>query len=239
MTVGDRNHARSTGLPATAAPVPSRRGRPRLGDARLSREKVLDVAERLIEECGDEKLSMRRVAVELGVDPMSLYNHVANKDALLDGIAERLLTTIDVPALTGDLDTDVWAMARSFRAAAVSRPRAAMLLLTRQLGSYTGLAATEAVLAILAGAGLAPEQAVHVLRSLFAYLVGTVLREVAIGPTFGEHSIGELAERPSDLEDAGLSYTARAAQHLASIDHDEEFDHGVRLMLAGLRAVRR
>jgi len=211
------------------------RGRPPGSDPVLSRDRVLDVAVRLVEKLGVDGLSMRKLAAELGVDSMSLYNHVANKDALLDGIAERLVLSIEIPERTGDLRNDLMALANAFRAAAVRRPQAVSLLLTRELRSFAGgLASAEAALAILAEAGLDPDKAVHAFRTAFAFLVGTVLREVSVGPTFSGQNLGDLAHRRAELESAGMPFVAAASPHLAVIDHMVEFDFGLSLLIAGL-----
>src|SRR5690242_8331789 len=121
--------------------VAPRRGRPR-GGARLTREKVLEAALTLVDRGGTEALSMRSLATELGVDAMSLYNHVANKEAVLDGIAELFLGRIGLPEPTGDWRADVRALATAFRHAAIQHPQAAPLVLTRQLESAKGLVGT-------------------------------------------------------------------------------------------------
>lgn len=217
----------------------ARRGRPRRGESTLSRELVLEVAARLLEDIGAEQLSMRRIAVELGVDPMSLYNHIDNKDAVLDGIAQQFLDTLQIPQPSGDLRADILAIANAFRHAADRHPRAATLLLTRELGSMTGLAATDAALGILRAAGLTPEQSVHGFRAVFAFLVGTVLREVSVGPTFSGQNLGGLSDRQAELESAGLANTAEAASHLAVCVHDQEFEFGMALLIRGLQELAR
>lgn len=225
--------------PDAAPGRPPRRGRPRRGDAVLSRDRVLDVAMRLLDEVDAEQLSMRRIAVELGVDPMSLYNHVENRDALLDGIAQRFLDTLEVVSPTGDLRVDLTAQANAFRRAAARHPRAATLLMTRALGSMTGLAGTDAALGVLRAAGLSPEQSVRGFRAMFAFLVGTVLREVSVGPTFSGQNLGGLNERRTELQSAGLPHTAEAADHLAVCDHDAEFEFGLAIILRGLEDLAR
>ena len=64
----------------------------------LTRERVLRVAVRLADEVGFESLTMRRLGQELGVQAMSLYNHVANKDDIRDGIVDLVLSEIEVPS---------------------------------------------------------------------------------------------------------------------------------------------
>jgi TetR/AcrR family transcriptional regulator, tetracycline repressor protein len=192
------------------------------------------VATRLLNEVGAEQLSMRRIAVDLGVDPMSLYNHIENKDALLDGIALQFLDTLPAPTLTGDLRTDVVNHANIFRRAARRQSQVAALLLTRQLGSMTGLSLTDAGLGLLRANGFTPEQAVHGFRAIFAFLVGTVLREVSLGPTFSGQNLGGLNERRDELTCAGLVHASEAVHQLAVCDHDEEFTFGVELLITGL-----
>ncbi|QUR69824.1 TetR family transcriptional regulator [Mycobacterium spongiae] len=205
----------------------------------MSRKRVLDVAVRLIEQVGVDGLTMRKLAAELGVDSMSLYNHVANKGALLDGIAERLVLSIEIPQRIGDLRTDLTALANAFRAAALRRPNSVSLLLTRELSSFAGgLAPAEAALAILIEGGLDAEQAVHALRTVFAFLGGAVLREVSAWPTFSGHNLGHLAHRRDELESAGMPCVAAAAPQLAVIDHIAEFDFGLSLLISGLEQVR-
>ncbi|RKG91884.1 TetR/AcrR family transcriptional regulator C-terminal domain-containing protein [Corallococcus terminator] len=210
-----------------------RRGRPR-GGSGLTREKVLQTALTLVDRDGTEALSMRKLATVLGVDAMSLYHHVANKDAVLDGVAELFLAAIEPPGPTGDWREDVRALAAAFRHAAVQHPRAAPLVLTRQLKSNQGLAGTESALAILHAAGFPPEEAVHALRSVLAFLVGTLLREVSSGPTFSGQNLGGLAGRRADLKDSGFPHVAWAAPHLAACHHLTEFNFGLELLVAAL-----
>jgi TetR/AcrR family transcriptional regulator, tetracycline repressor protein len=233
--MGCVHNARPTS-PATKA---ARRGRPRRGEQSLTKDRILKVAARLINKMGAEQVTMRGIAVDLGVDPMSLYNHVQNKEALLDGVALDFLDTLPTPAPTGDLGTDITALANAFRRAATGQPQVATLLLTRQLGSMTGLALTDAALGVLRAAGFSPDQAVHAFRSVFAFLVGTVLRESSIGPTFSGQNLGGLHERESELASAGLQHAAEAAHQLATCDHDEEFEFGMSLLISGLDGLRR
>ena len=77
------------------------RRRPK-GKEPLSRERVLGAAIDLADRDGLESVSMRKLAQGLGVDPMSLYNHVRDKDDLLDGIADAIVAEIEVPAAGDD-----------------------------------------------------------------------------------------------------------------------------------------
>lgn len=212
----------------------ARRGRPRRSDTGLSRERILDVAAGLINSQGTEKLTMRRISVELGVDPMSLYNYFGNKDELLDGVALRFLDALPRPEPSGDLAADVREFSAGFRRSAAAEPQVAVLLLTRQLGSMSGLGLTDSVLRGLQCAGFDPDGAVRAFRLVFAFLVGTVLRESSIGPSFAGQDLGGLLERRGELESAGLQHVAESAEALAVLDHDREFEFGLEVLVGGL-----
>lgn len=211
--------------------VAPRRGRPPKdsGDA-LSRERILRAALALVDSDGIGAISMRKIARTLGVDPMSLYNHVDSKDDLLDGIAELLLASLATPA-KADLNETMYAMAQDFRAAMLRHPRAAPLVLTRQLASLTALAPVEAVLGPLIAAGYPPDVAVHALRTVLAFLFGTLMREFNAAPTFSG------ADRRAHLEASGLPGVVQAAPYLAECDHEKEFEFGLRLLIDAVGAM--
>ena len=209
----------------------SRRGRPPKEAGGLSRERILREALSLIDEEGLEAVSMRKLARRLGVDPMSLYNHVDGKDALLDGVAEALLAAIPAPDPGGDLRATMSGLAHGFRDAMLGHPRAAPLVLTRQLASMTALAPVEAVLGPLLAAGYPPERAVHGLRAVLAFLIGTLMREVDAAPTVS--ATGDDA-RLAELTGSGLPAVSAAAPYLAVCDHEAEFEFGLGILLDAL-----
>ena len=194
----------------------------------LSRDRVVAGALALVELHGVEALSMRKLAAELGVEAMSLYNHVANKDDVLDAIAEVVFADVAVPAPTADWRADARALADAFRAAALAHPRTASLSLARQLG-YPAVPVTEAALDVLARAGFDPEQAVHASRTLLAYVIGTLLREIGSG-----QPDGTAGPRETALAATGLPRVTEAARHLAVIHHEDEYRFGLDLVLDAL-----
>lgn len=231
-------YARRSGIIAavTADGAPARRGRPPRGATQLSRDTIVEATLKVNDTDGVNAVSMRAVARVLGVDAKSLYNHVEGKDGLLDAVAEHLLGAIALPDLTGDLRIDLRAIARAFRDRALAHPEAATLVLTRQLASFEGLAPVEAVLSVLRDAGCQPEEAVHLLRALVATLIGTLLREVSAGPTYGTTDTAGIARRRSTLEASGLPAVAGAAEHLARFDGAAEYEFAVTLALDALTA---
>jgi len=207
--------------------VPARRGRPPKGAPALSKDVIVEATLRVIGEEGIGGVSMRAVARVLGVDAKSLYNHVDGKDGLLDAVAESLLGGLELPARTGDLTADLRGIATAFRARALDNPEAASLVLTRQLSSLEGLAPVEAVLGVLHDAGASPDESVHLLRAVLAALIGTLLREVNAGPTYGTDDAAGIAQRTEALAGSGLPAVAAAAAQLATFDADAEFEYAM------------
>lgn len=208
-----------------------RRGRPPKSGAQLTRATIRKAALAVIDRDGIASLSMRSVAQLLDVDAKSLYHHVADKDDLLDAVAEHLLGELQPPAPTGDLRADLAALAHEFRRATLAHPEAASLVLTRQLSTPTALAPTEAILSVLRRAGADSEQAVRYVRLLVAGLIGVLMREVSAGPTFGSSDPADIATRQRVLETSGLPEVAAAAHYLARFDSAKEFESAVGLLV--------
>ncbi|MFG2514723.1 TetR family transcriptional regulator [Streptomyces sp. NPDC048584] len=97
----------------------------------LSKERVLDAAVALADEGGVDALSMRRIAQELGVVPMALYKHVANKNELLDGMIDALVGEIDPPAADADWKTVVRLRVLSARRMLLRHPWASRVIEVR------------------------------------------------------------------------------------------------------------
>ncbi|WP_231905675.1 TetR/AcrR family transcriptional regulator [Streptomyces davaonensis] len=218
----------------------ARRGRPPKGTSQLSRAAIVDATLKVIDTDGVTAVSMRSVARVLGVDAKSLYNHVDGKDGLLDAVAEHLLGGVSIPPATGDLRIDLPAIADAFRERALLHPEAAPLVLTRQLASFEGLAPVEALLGVLRSAGCPVEESVQLMRFLVASLIGTLLREVQAGPTFGISDKAGIATRQNTLEDSGLPHVIESAPRLARFDRDAEYEYTVQaataLVLERIRA---
>jgi AcrR family transcriptional regulator len=215
-----------------------RRGRPPGGKAVLTRDRIVAEAVTMVEEAGLDAVTMRGLARRLGVDPMSLYHHVDNRDTLLDLIAELVLSGMELPPLTGVFRDDVHAVAQAFRQAAVRYPLCAPLVLTRQLASSAALAPTEIVLSVLREAGFPPDRAVHALRSVLAFVVGTLLREVTASPTFSGDDPGGAQRRLAELNAPELPHLTESAPYLAVCDHEEEFTFGLDLLITALELQR-
>src|SRR5262249_25405820 len=144
----------------------------------------------LVERHGVEAVSMRRVAAELGCGVMSLYNHLPSKAALLDGVAERVVSGIEFTADPGaDWADQVRAQARAFRAIARTYPRCTMLVVSRPTTSVAALRPMENALATLREAGFGGSESVRIMRAVVGFIMGSLLREVGVTPALGaEHA---------------------------------------------------
>lgn len=145
----------------------------------LRRERLLDAALLVAEREGLSRLSMRLVARELGVSPMALYRHVANKDDLLDGLVERLLGELDAPGESLSWDERLRVLAREIRALARRHPEVFGLLLQRRAVGTGATGAREAALSALRDGGLDREAAAGAERLLSTVIFGFAFSEAS------------------------------------------------------------
>jgi AcrR family transcriptional regulator len=211
--------------------------------ALLSRDRVLAAAVALADEGGFAHLTMRKLAKELGVEAMSLYNHVASKDDLLDGMIDIVFGEIEIPSADDDWKAALRKRAVSTREA-LARHRWAI---GRMEGTTThgpaNLRLHDAVLGCLRAAGFSVEMAVHAYSVQDAYIYGFALQERDMSPetasdfaAVAERQLDEyaavLGDYPHLVEVVG-GYVAREGYDYAS-----EFVFGLDLILDGLERLR-
>lgn len=156
---------------ATATPAPPR--------TPLDRQRVLAAALALVDAEGLDALSMRRLGAELGVEAMSIYKHVANKDALLDGIVEQLWTEVgDAVAESADWAGQLRAFAHGVRAMMHRHPQAASLLFSRCVLPAQLLEGFATMLDTLRDAGFDETTAGRTVRSMCSYAMGYASNEL-------------------------------------------------------------
>ena len=212
---------------------PSAKGRGRR--VGLTRDAVVDAAVALVDRDGLDTFSLRRLAGELGVDPMSIYNHVANKDDLLDGVVERVMAEISLTADPGATWQDrIRQGAEAFREVALVHPNVAVLMLTRRVLTAVPLRLMREAVEPALSLGLPVEEAVDVVRTFTAFLTGAILRELGSGLSLAVGDADLAAERRADLETDPV--LASAADGIAQLDHDRLFEFGLDLFIAGLEA---
>jgi AcrR family transcriptional regulator len=207
----------------------------------LSSARVLQAAVALADEAGLEAFSMRGLAQELGVVPMALYKHVANKEELLDGMVDTVFSEIELPS--GDLD---WRSAMRCRAIstreALTRHSWAIGMMESRHPGPANLRNHNAVMGFLRKAGFSFKMAIHAYSALDAYIYGFALQERDTGFETSD-SAGEAAQRRAAtigaLED--YPYLVEIATKLPESGYDNavEFAWGLDLILDGLERLRR
>ena len=145
----------------------------RAGRTPLSRERVQRVAVALADEHGIDSVSMRRLAQELGVDPMSIYNHVANKDDLLSGMVDLVVAEIDLPpADGGGWKATLRARVLAARATMLRHPWARQVLESRSDSSPAIMRYYEETAGIFRRGGVSVDLMHHALHTLGSRLLG-------------------------------------------------------------------
>ena len=210
--------------------------------APLTRERVLRAALALADKGGIEALSMRNVGKRLGVEAMSLYNHVASKEDLVDGLVEIVFSEIEV-APPGELE---WRVAMRQRAISVrealNRHRWAVGLMEGRLnpGPAT-LRNHDSVMGCLREAGFPFRDAVHAMSLMDAYIYGFALQEKNL-PFDEPDQVSEVMEIQSQSvpEMADYPYLVEVATEMAKAGYDyaTEFEFGLDLLLDGLERFR-
>src|SRR5262245_4902557 len=122
----------------------------------LTRDAILDAAIELLDRDGMTGLSMRRLGTAVGVEAMSLYHHIPNKEALLDGIHERILLTLDAPPHARTWQAFVRHQALALHRALLAHPNAIPLFATRPAATTASVQRLERYLEVLSRAGFKP-----------------------------------------------------------------------------------
>ncbi|MFC4913069.1 TetR/AcrR family transcriptional regulator [Actinomadura gamaensis] len=207
------------------------------GRAPLSRDRIVRAAIELIEADGPEALSMRRVAAALDVAVMSLYNHVPNKKALLEGVAEHVANQIDL----ADDPSAPWAdraraLLRAHRKMAHDFPRSLTVVLTHKVDTPAGLRPAERALAVAEAAGLDGPTSVRAMRAMLAYAVGTQMRELRVAETLAHLDVPQ-AESFARLDPDEFPHVIALASELGENDPDADFEFGLDLLISALERI--
>jgi AcrR family transcriptional regulator len=207
------------------------------GRTRLTRERVLRAA-LLLADCGGlDALTMRRLGEELGVEAMSLYKHVANKEDLLDGMVDLVFAEIELPIDGTDWRTAMRARAVSARAVLTRHPWATALMQSRTAPGGATLRHHDTVIGTLRRAGFSVALTAHAFSAIDAYVYGFALQERSLP-----------FETAEQAEEVGRQMFARMPPgefpHLTELtvehilqpgyDYGDEFEYGLDLVLDGL-----
>jgi len=204
---------------------------------KLSRERTLSAAIDIADADGIDSLSIRRLAQELGFKPMSLYNHVTNKDGILDGIVDLVFAEIALPSGDADWTQDMRRRGQSARDALLRHPWASTLMQSRKNPGPATLRHHDAVIGTLRAAGFTIHQTAHAFTVMDSYIYGFAQQQQNLTYTTAE-------EAKVVAEGILRLLPAKTYPHLAEMivehalqpgyDAAAEFDFGLDLILGGL-----
>lgn len=206
----------------------------------LNRQRVLEAALAVVDREGMDQLTIRRIGEELAVEGMSLYKHVADKDAVLDGIVELLWAELPAsPDPDGDWRDALQQLAEGLRAVFRDHPRAAPLLATRNFLNAAALRCYDAYLRVLQGAGFERRAALDALCAVGGQAMGYSLVELQCAgpdtPIARETELQRLRRVTQSLPgDAPDSLIELAMELSGTCDLDRCFSIGLSTVIAGL-----
>lgn len=201
--------------------------------AGLTRQAVLDAALRLADREGLAALSMRRLGAELGVEAMTLYHHVAGKEALLDGLVEAVVVrSTPPPAEDGSWREMLRAYARSLSATLRAHPNVLPLVMSRPALTPHNLRAMETALRSLAGAGFDLRTSLDIVYALTEFVAGHVITQAGT-----QRKAADRQGAPPDIDADEHPLLAEAIEAARPGGPDARFDLTLEALLTGFDAV--
>lgn len=207
---------------------------------KLSHDRVVEAALRIMDAEGLDAVTMRRVGRELGVEAMSLYNHVRDKDDLLDGIRGYVLSLFVDPGTEGPWEERARNAARTWREVLRSHPNTIVLMSESKGSGMTPgeIRPTEITLRLLRETGLPEDDAVKAFCAFGGFIIGFVMFEIGMTHSTGTNA----AETPTPEQLTAALPVDEFPCFVASLpylmqgDIDQRFEYGLDLLLTGLRA---
>ena len=213
-------------LPATTEPR-----------APLSTERVLRAAIALADQSGIESLTMRKLGQKLGVEAMSLYNHVANKDTILDGMVDVVVGDIEIPASGTNWKTAMRHRSISAYAVLLAHPWAALLIMSRFNIGPGMTRYLDATLGRLREGGFSVEGALDAWHTLDSHLYGFTLQQLNL--PFGVDETRQVSAAVlGQLSVAEFPHVVEVITQIMGSGREEEFTFGLDLILDGLDRLR-
>lgn len=206
---------------------------------RLTRDKIVEAALHVMDTEGLDAVTMRRVAREVGAEAMSLYNHVRDKDDLLQGVCDRVMAGFAFPEERGDWAEQCRAGARAWRRLLQAHPDMMRLFAETHgpaLTSPDSLRPTEFALRLIREAGLSDRDTVQAFHAFGGYIQGFVMMEGGSikGAEHGEHFAADALE--AGISPDAFPVLCAVGRYFAECDADEQFEFGLDLMIRGLQA---
>lgn len=182
-------------------------------------------------------LTMRSLATALGVKPMAIYHHLANKEEILDGIVDLVFAEIDQPPTDAPWRTGLESRSASVRTVLGRHPWAIGLMESRRSPGPATMGHHDSVIALLRHAGFTHAAIAHAIAVLDAYVYGFVLQEVSL-PFEGPDDVSEIAEQILEQMPVAEfpSFAEFARQHVLQPGYDfgDEFEIGLAMVLDGI-----
>ena len=204
---------------------------------KLTRDRVIAAALAIMDEEGLEAVSMRRIAREVGVEAMSLYNHVRDKEDLLAGIRLRVFAEFAFPELDPDDPYESGRrVAHAWRDLIKAHPHMLELLAEEHdpPSSLEAFAPMELALSVLRSMGVPDDEMVPVFHAFGGYIQGCAMMEHQMD--FEKAGTGELEELARRIDPTLMPSLAVALPYMADCDMDAQFALGLDLMLQGIKA---
>ncbi len=206
----------------------------------LNRDRIVVAAVEFADREGLDALSMRKLGRDLGVEAMSLYNHVANKDDLLDGMIDVIVELIGLPDPTADWRRAMRDRAISAREVLRRHPWATRVMETRTTPGIATLRYYDAVLGILRGAGFPLQLAMHAFSATDAYVYGFTMQEIDLPFDNAEELEAIAADLLAQLEGMDMPHLAEVTRFTIAEGHEglTGFEFGLDLILDGFERAR-
>lgn len=207
--------------------------------AALTKDRVLNAAVKLADTGGIDSLSMRKLASRLRVEAMSLYNHVANKDEILDGIVDKIVSEIEVPTVGGDWRVEMHRRSTSAHEVLMRHPWATMLIVSRaNIGPHM-LHFVDSTIGCLIEAGFSYTAADHAWNAIDSYVHGFTLQKLNFPFEPDEYAEVAKAYLP-EIPEEQYPYLNGMSQEVIAGRHDglHNLEFGLNLILDGLEELR-
>jgi AcrR family transcriptional regulator len=203
----------------------------------LDRDRVLRGAIAVADAGGVRALTIRSLAAELGVKPMSVYYYFANKSEILDGIVDVVFSEIDLPPGDGDWQSEIRRRANSARRVLARHPWVIVLLESRKTPGPATLRHHDAMIGTLRNAGFSVEMTAHAYALLDSYVYGFATQEAAL-PFDGPETVADVAEPMMEQFPAGEypHLVELATEYILQPGYDfgNEFEFGLDVILGAL-----
>ena len=207
----------------------------------LTRDRVLDAAIGLADETGIENLTIRKLAAALQVKPMTIYHHVAGKEAIVDGMVDRVFSEIDRPPTDVNWQSAMRQRSLSARAVLAKHRWATPLMESRTNPGPETLAHHDAVVGCFRRSGFSVEMAAHAYALVDSFVYGFALQEASLPATGGEDMANLASSIIDPLPQENYPHLRElVADHVLQPGYDfgGEFEFGLDLILEGLEAAR-